>query len=69
MTWALSSAEKASPLIETALRPAFFASAWKPAVLYQPGEPGLSPSPLRSKNTPSVAAPEPKAAEMREASP
>ncbi|MNV81723.1 hypothetical protein D3C71_1754030 [compost metagenome] len=69
MTLALTSSEKASPLTLLAYRPACSAYLWNAAVLYQPAVPGLVSVPGRSKNTPSVAAPLPKAAVIRAARP
>jgi hypothetical protein len=69
MVFCFTSSEKPSPLMLLAWRPSSAAARWKAAVLYQPGEPGLLSLPGRSKKTPSVSAPLPKAAVMRAASP
>ena len=66
MTVVFIASEKASPLKERAYKPAALASFSKAAELYQPAVPQRSGSPGFSKNTPMVAAPEPKAAAMRE---
>ena len=63
------SLENASPLIDLLYRPACLAALSKAAELYQPAVPVLVSLLGFSKNTPSVAAPYPKAAVMREASP
>jgi hypothetical protein len=52
-----------------AYRPFSAANFSNAALLYQPAVPGLVSLPARSKNTPSVSAPEPKAAEIRAARP
>ncbi|MNM79000.1 hypothetical protein D3C81_909210 [compost metagenome] len=65
----LISSEKASPLILLAYNPASWASFSKAAELYQPAVPGLPSAAGFSKNTPIVAAPEPNAAEIRDAIP
>jgi len=69
MTLARMACEKASPFTLLAYRPAACAAFSKAAELYQPAVPGLLSVAGFSRNTPSVAAPEPKAAAMREASP
>ncbi|MNJ80540.1 hypothetical protein D3C77_789570 [compost metagenome] len=69
MVFCLISSEKASPLMLVAVRPWACAALWKAAVLYQPGVPALAASAGRSKNTPKVSAPQPKAALMRAARP
>ena len=61
--------EKASPLMEMALRPASRASAWKAAELYQPAVPVLLSLGGFSKKTPRVSAPKPKAAVILAARP
>src|SRR5690606_17163733 len=61
--------EKASPLMLLAYKPAFFASFSKAAVLYQPEEPGFPGAAGFSKKTPIVAAFEPNALVILDASP
>ena len=63
------SLEKASPLMLQAPRPAASAARSKAALLYQPADAVRRRLAGRSKNTPTVSAPQPKAATMREASP
>ncbi|MNE51380.1 hypothetical protein D3C80_1460070 [compost metagenome] len=65
----LISFEKASPLILFAYKPALFASFSKAAELYQPGDPGFPSTGGFSKNTPIVAASDPKALAILEAKP
>lgn len=69
ITLSRHSFEKASALTLCAYKPAFLAYFVNAAVLYQPAVPGLFAVPGFSKNTPIVAAPEPKAALIREAKP
>ena len=69
MTRALASFEKASPSRLIEARPAAAAAASKARLLYQPGVPVEVSEGERSKETPTVAAPKPKAAEILEARP
>ena len=69
MACRLMSSEKASPLRFSALRPAARAASVKAIELYHPGVAGRSSSDGRSKKMPSVLAPAPNAAAMREARP
>ena len=69
MVLSLIPVENASPLMLHAGSPAASASLWKAAELYQPAVPHLPSAPSFSKKMPIVAAPQPKAAVMRDARP